>query len=174
MKRFKNILYIIESISTLPKISPIVQNLAKTNEAKVHIALVQEQIPSHNIGNPSFLRRMEKLRQHHKENHEEFLHSLLQNKDWSDIDLSGSIVPGIGFIEITRQVLKEKHDLIVIEEPTLTRIKIGQLALKLVRKSPCPVWIIRSQQGGAMSNILAAVDVQEGGENHDLNTKIIQ
>ncbi len=174
MKRFKNILYVIESTTAVPKISEKVQSLARLNEARVHIAVLQEPMPSHNVGTQSFLRRMEELRLHFKKEHEEFLHNAMEDARWQGTNLTGSIISGIGFVEIIKHVLNEKHDLIMIEEPTLTRIKINQLAMKLVRKCPCPVWIIRSKPLLEIDNILAAVDLQENEESKRLNSKIIQ
>ncbi len=174
MKRFKSILYIIESTSVVPKVMEKVQALAHLNKAKVHIAVLHEPMPSHFVSSTSFLKRMEELRLHFKEEHEEFLHNAMHDKGWHDINLNGSIISGIGFVEIIKRVLKENHDLIIIEEPTLTRIKINQLAMKLVRKCPCPVWIIRSQPDLKINNILAAVDLQEGEKSYKLNAKIVQ
>ncbi len=174
MKRFKNILYIIESTAAVPKITEKVQTLARLNGAKVHIALLQESVPSHSLSSASFNKRMDELRLHFKKENEEFLHRTISDENWHDINLNGSIVTGIGFVEIIKHALKDQHDLIIIEEPTLTRIKINQLAMKLVRKSPCPVWIIRSQPHIEIDNVLAAVDIQDDAGNAPLNTKILQ
>ena len=174
MQRFKSIFYIVESISTIPKITEKVQTLARLNDANVHIALLQEPLPSHFVNTHGFQKRMEELKLFFKQEREDFLHNILNDKGWFDIDVDGLIISGIGFVEIIKQVLREKHDLIVIEEPTLTRIKIGQLAMKLMRKCPCPVWIIRSEPNVKIKNILAAVDIEGGDESLKLNTKIVQ
>lgn len=174
MKRFKKILYVIESTSTLPGIAEKVQTLARTNNAHVHIALLQEQLPSLFVSTDNYLKRMEDLKQFFKNEHEKFLKTLLMDESWNDIEHTGSVVTGVGFVEIITMVLKDKFDLIIIEEPTLTRIKIGQLAVKLLRKCPCPVWIMRSKPKLKIKNILAAIDFQEDSEHFQLNSQIIQ
>ncbi len=85
---------------------------------------------------------------------------------------------GREFIEIIREVLKNGHDLVIKTARGMAGtlgMLFGTTAMHLLRKCPCPVWLVKPGSGVRYHRIMAAVDVAppEIGEN-DLNTKIMQ
>ena len=89
------------------------------------------------------------------------------------------VLSGKPFLEIIREVLREKHDLVIMtaegDEGLKTRL-FGSTSLHLMRKCPCPVWVMKPTQGKRFARILAAVDTDpdESDTEHDaLNTKIM-
>jgi universal stress protein E len=83
------------------------------------------------------------------------------------VEAGSKLVLGKGWREIIRQVLLNKHDLVVAGTRSLTgfrRILFGNTALKLVRRCPCPVWICKPGRKSAHPNILVATDLKPGSE----------
>ena len=67
---------------------------------------------------------------------------------------------------------------ILADEGRATSIKenvFGATSLHLMRKCPCPVWVVKPTQKGSFKRILAAVDPTDSDEKRDsLNPKILQ
>lgn len=88
-----------------------------------------------------------------------------------------NVLIGVPFLEIIRQVLRENHDLVIASAEGGSVIKdvfFGSTATHLMRKCPCPVWIVKPGQPTPYSRILAAVDVMPDKPLHGLlNIKIM-
>jgi nucleotide-binding universal stress UspA family protein len=77
-------------------------------------------------------------------------------------ELKSEVLVGIAFVEIIRAVRKEKHDLVLAGTRGLSgvgRMLVGSTAERLVRKCPCPVWIVKPQHEWPLRSILAPVDL---------------
>lgn len=71
---------------------------------------------------------------------------------------------GQAWEEITRQVLREKHDLVIVGTRNLGRagrVLFGSTGMKLLRNCPCPVWVIRPDETPEEFQILVASDFSE-------------
>ena len=71
------------------------------------------------------------------------------------------VLTGAPFLEITREVLREDHRLVVIQaedDAESGARAIGAAATHLIRKCPCAVWVVRSGQASHGLRLLAAVD----------------
>ena len=82
------------------------------------------------------------------------------------LDLSVQLARGSPWLEVTYAVLREGYDL-VIKAASGSDAKrmpfIGSTAVHLIRKCPCPVWIVGDVWEGSGGRILAAIDpVDEG------------
>ncbi len=84
---------------------------------------------------------------------------------------------GPAFLKIIEQVLWAKHDLVVAsadDGTTLRRFYFGSTATHLMRKCPCPVWIIRPNRPHRYANILACIDPKTNeGTGNELDEKIL-
>ncbi len=84
---------------------------------------------------------------------------------------------GITFIEIIKEVSRAGHDLVV--KPAEGRggvsgMLFGSTDRHLLRKCPCPVWVIKPTKQKTYARILAAVDPDPGEKaNAELNTVIL-
>jgi universal stress protein E len=79
----------------------------------------------------------------------------------SGVPVTCKMLYGIPFLEIIREVLRNEHDLVMTTAEGRVGLKeklFGSTALHLMRKCPCPVWVIQSSQPEWSSRILAAVD----------------
>ena len=81
------------------------------------------------------------------------------------IDIQTSVLVGIPYLEIIREVLRNKHDLIIKtpeSQAWLDRFFTSD-DMHLLRKCPCPVWLTRPEKSKGYHCILAAIDV---GDEH--------
>lgn len=172
MKRFKNILYVAgqnplqENDSTLDKLA----DLARLNEARVTVMVCDENHLFDDIA----LRlggQLKGIKEKITLQLQQDLDTFQQQQRWTDLHLSVQLLQESGFIPIIKKVLRDKHDL-VIKEAALDQ-GIDQLSMRLVRKCPCPVWIIKKKTEH-FRRIMAAVDISpESEQEGDLNKKII-
>jgi nucleotide-binding universal stress UspA family protein len=90
------------------------------------------------------------------------------------MEIKSEVLTGIPFLEIIREVLRHDHDL-VIKIPQnhkwLDRF-FGSDDMHLLRKCPCPVWLIKPGTPKSFKRILAAVDVglDEGDPPEELKS----
>lgn len=74
------------------------------------------------------------------------LEGLVKQASARGVAATSKFVFGTGWLELIRQVLRERHDLLLIgtrDRHGLGRMLFGSEALKLLRRCPCPVWVSR-------------------------------
>ena len=82
----------------------------------------------------------------------------------ADIEVTIEVTIGKPFVEAIRQVLREQYDLLIkpVENPAwLSRI-FGSDDMHLLRKCPCPLWLIKPDENLQYRNVMAAVDFDAG------------
>lgn len=94
------------------------------------------------------------------------------------VEVSEAVLQGVPFVEITRMVLREGHDL-VLKGATAVRGGAGALRggdLHLLRKCPCPVLILADAQAGRLRRVLAAVDpgTESDTARAGLDTRVLE
>jgi len=78
------------------------------------------------------------------------------------IAAGGHVALGGAWLELVRQAVRAKHDLVLIgtrDRKGLGRMLFGSTAVKVVRRSPCPVWVAKPGTEPAHWNILVASDL---------------
>ena len=174
MQQFKNILVDIHPDESEIKETVAIEkaiNLAKKNQSKLTLLSVLKE--------PSGLFNEEiapQLLAAAIEEREEWLQGLMIEHD--DIDVTIHVMEGIRFLEIIRQVLRNKHDLVITlteENKGLRTHLFGTTTMNLLRKCPCPVWVIKRDQVKPYKRILAAVDPTDDDVKRDsLNPLILE
>ena len=95
----------------------------------------------------------------------------------SGVPVGGKMLYGTPFLEIIREVLRNKHDLVMTTAEGRGGLKeklFGSTAMHLMRKCPCPVWVVRPTQAERYARILAAVDPTPlDEEQYAINIKIM-
>ncbi|MEE4146362.1 MAG: universal stress protein, partial [Halieaceae bacterium] len=83
------------------------------------------------------------------------------------------ILVGTPFLEIIREVLSGLHDLVVKmpENQHWAHRFFGSDDMHLLRKCPCPVWLIKPGAPDAYLSILAAVDVDDRYAPQEMETR---
>ena len=92
--------------------------------------------------------------------------------------VSTGVLKGTAFVEIVRKVVRDEHDLVMLSDDDGRGFKtkfLGSTALHLVRKCPCPVWVVKSKGSAPYSRILAAVDPTAADQGKtSLNRRILE
>jgi nucleotide-binding universal stress UspA family protein len=106
-----------------------------------------------------------------------YLEKVIASLQELGIQAGGKTLYGTPFIEIIREVLRDKYDLVMITAEGGSGLKdmlFGGTTMHLMRKCPCPVWVMNAAQPKHYSHILAAVDPKPyDQERSELNIKIM-
>ena len=159
MKRFKNILCVAKPGETSrPAIERSI-SLAQQNQASLTIVGVVQKVVA-GITMPERGPVSDELQTAIKREHEERLRPLI-NPYREQIDIDFKVLTGEPFLEIIRQVLRCSHDLVIKVPETQDWLDqfLGSDDMHLLRKCPCPVWLIKTGKTRAERRVLAAVDV---------------
>jgi len=93
------------------------------------------------------------------------------------IETSQTVLQGVPFIETIRKVLRDGNDLVLKGTPADPAGAFPLFAstdMHLLRKCPCPVWLMKKSRMRRFARILAAVDPDPADRQRDaLNTVIM-
>lgn len=75
------------------------------------------------------------------------------------------VVNGKGWMELIQQVLRGRHDLVLVGArasygTNMRQVLMGSTALKLFRRCPCPVWVTRPSPLDQPLNVLVTSDLK--------------
>ncbi len=175
MQRFKNILLVLNpEIDEQAAIEKAVA-LAKKNQAKLTLFSVLER-QSDLVRSPeqALMLMLEGIATERSEWMDRQLAPIREQ----GVDVSSIVVAETPFLAIIRQVLSAQHDLVVItaEEKKGIRARLfGTTSMHLMRKCPCPVWVVKRTHIRPYTRILAAIDPSIGDQQKDsLNPLILQ
>jgi universal stress protein E len=94
------------------------------------------------------------------------------------IPVSVKVLVGKPFLEIIRTVLRNNHDLVIKaanKDGGLKTMVFGSTDMHLMRKCPCPVWMVKPTHQKKYARILAAVDLDPADKRKDtLAVKIME
>lgn len=161
MQRFKNILFFSNSALQQDDAIRRAGALAKQNNARLTILSVIKKLPNelHVAMAGTEFKELQQQVVHDNQTQVEELANVLIHEG---VDAQAKAVVGTAFVEVIREVLREQHDLVVLaaegKRSFITRL-FGNTSMHLMRKCPCPVWVIKPGAGESYDRILAAVDV---------------
>lgn len=178
MKRFRNILVLCDDDSIADSAFDRVSWLEGANDARVTLVDVIEASPGelaqlfsglgrirgNEITEQVFAARRERL---------EALAAVLRQRG---AKAATAVDTGKTFIEVIRRVLRDGHDLVVkAARGSVTAPLLLSEDMHLLRKCPCPVWILNSRLEARSRRILAAVDPDPDDPARDkLNHTILE
>ena len=151
--------------------------LAKNNRARLSVVDVVEELPRDmrvlvTSMHPADLQKLvvaERLKDLKR------LSEQILNKG---VKVTAKVLVGTPFLEIIREVLRNKHDLVMKTAwggSKLKEVIFGSTAMHLMRKCPCPVWVIKATHRKKYSRIMAAVDPDPLDKKRNaLNAKIME
>ena len=177
MQRFKKILlFIQDGIDNLSAIERATE-LAQENGAELKAVEVIGDLgrcwgllPTSPAAQSAFERM--------KENRTGELRSMLESAAKAGVETAAEVLCGRRDIQVVREVLRSGHDLLITsaerDDEALPGL-LGTTTLRLLRKCPCPVWVVKPTHRKPYRRVLAAVDVEpeEEVENGALNLKIL-
>ena len=171
MLQFNNILCVMESGDTGQPALERAVALAESHQARLTVAttvppLPASRAPAKSSPRPAELRSA--LERQQEARAESELRPYRQR-----LDIQHRLLKGPTFLEVIRQVLRDRHDLVIKcpESPSwLDRFFSGD-DMHLLRKCPCPVWFVKSEQSPNFRRMLAAVDVGDGYPSREMQTR---
>ncbi len=177
MKRFKNILLICNFDTKQHMAVDRAVSLAGQNKARLTVFTVVKELPE-NAWMAITAMPPQELFELVIKDRQEKADSLVADMGRQGLDARSLVVTGTPFLEIIRQVLRDKHDLVILAAEGKGGIKkrlFGSTSMHLMRKCPCPVWVVKQVQTRPYARILAAVDpTTSGTESDSLNPLILQ
>ena len=175
MKSFNSILYVVENPAAEP-IAAVARavSLAENNQARLTVLHVAEEP---RLGPFAGSIAIEDLRSRLRQQATERLSGLLRSAG-RETDHVVDVRLGTAFVEVIREVLRSRHDLVIktVGEGGAHSFLFGGTDQHLLRKCPCPVWIMVGETSANYRNILAAVDFDpwnEDDEEGDMNRQIL-
>jgi nucleotide-binding universal stress UspA family protein len=171
MQRFKNILAVVEITQSSSLALERAVSLAESNQASLTVISVIPQLPSEISKTEAVSLATEFQKYAVNEQHKKLEALVLPYRKQLEIKLN--ILVGTPFLEIVKEVLRNGRDLVIkmSEDPDWLDRLFGSNDMHLLRKCPCPVWIIKSQEAQSYKRILAAVDVDDGYLPDDLEAE---
>lgn len=171
MKRFNNILCVLETGNTGKSILERAVVLAENNQASLTVIEVTERIAA-GAELPETVTITADLQNAMVNSLEQDLAALIEPYRMR-IGIKTKVLVGTPFLEIVREVLRSGYDLVVKSPETqdwLDRL-FGSDDMHLLRKCPCPVWLIKRQAPTSYRRILAAVDVDDAYSTAELESR---
>lgn len=159
MKRLKRILCVIDAYDNFLTSVKQAYELAKKNQAELklivvikkaglHIPFIQTHEDLNKLFNTLLVEKNDELK-------------VLQQNHCQGVSTQTEVLVGIPFIEIIREVLRYKPDVLVKcsnDETWLGRL-FGSDDMHILRKCPCPVLMLKPGHIEPCQNILATVDL---------------
>ncbi|HRK95813.1 MAG TPA: universal stress protein [Rhodospirillales bacterium] len=170
MKRFKNILVLLGGVSENDPALLRASALAASNQARLTLALCLEEFGEEPPTDDLRKAVVDGLRVR--------LLAMADGLRQRGFRAEAEVLFGRAFIQAIVRVLRRQHDLVVKtarNHPVQAAVLFGSTDLHLLRKCPCPVWMIHPRSGAHRGGVLAAVDPDpDGADKRALNTMIMQ
>lgn len=180
MKRFKNILCVVD---TRKPQSLALRRAVKRAENNGAILTVIDVIEPTTIGFgiPEGGPISADLKTALVGNAEQKLESLVGSFE-TQIEVQTRVLEGIKFLEIVREVILNGRDLVIKAPENADHLPVlfPSEDMHLLRKCPCPVWLIKPETEEPVRCILAAIDIDDGSPSSTmtpqeaLNRKILE
>jgi nucleotide-binding universal stress UspA family protein len=179
MQGFKNILFLsnpdIDQHAALSR----ARSLARQPGARIALMSVVKELPD-NLEMAVPATTPEALQASVVADHRAQTQALAKDLSNEGVEARALVAVGTQFVEVIREVLRSQHDLVVLAADSRLNLKdrlFGSTSMHLMRKCPCPVWVVKRGAAGACRRILVAVDT--GGDafqsrKRSLNPMLLQ
>lgn len=171
MNRFKNILCVITTPHTSEALLERAVTLAETNQARLSVVTVARHV-SIGMGLPEGGPISSDLQAAVQESAQQVLEQAV-DPFRERRELESRVLVGSLFLEIIREVLRKGHDLVIksAEDPEWLDSLLGSEDMHVLRKCPCPVWLVKPGAPKNYRSIVAAVDLDYGHRQDVLQTR---
>ncbi|MFQ5851112.1 MAG: universal stress protein, partial [Candidatus Binatia bacterium] len=151
--------------------------LAKKNQALLTVVDVIDELPSY-VRTLTTSKPPAELQKQVIEKRSSYLEQFIASIRQEVAQVSAKVLCGTPFLEIIREVLRNQRDLVMMTTEGnggLKEMLFGSTTMHLMRKCPCPVWVMKRTHRKQYTRILAAVDLESFDERRNsLNTKIME
>jgi len=179
MKRFKQLLLVCDFDTKQHMAVERAVSLAQHNEAKLTVITVVKEIPA-NMSMAITTITPQEVFQLVIDDKQKRVDALVADIRKQGVEADSMVISGTPFLEIIRQVLRGKHDLVILAAEGKGGIKkrlFGSTSMHLMRKCPCPVWVVKPAKRTKYKKIMAAIDISSDFpdvERNSLNPLILQ
>ena len=180
MQRFKNILFVADGGPGQEQALSRALALARTNQSKITVMdVVDELLDMPQFPHPLTFEDMEAAQEKLVEERRNSLEQLVSAaaEKYPGVSTRIEVREGRLFIEAIKAVLDNDHDLVMkAASSDMGRIHrvFGSTDTKLLRKCPCPLWIVQQSDHKHFARILAAVEPDPNNPDAEsLNTLIL-
>jgi len=177
MKRFKNILLYTDGKEESRFALKRAVDLASRNQGRLTVVGVLEELPRDLLRLAAVL-PSENLQSMATQDLRAALEGFVAPFQKKGSRLKVEVLCGKPFIEIIRAVLRRQHDLVMMTAEGRSgpmQMLFGSTSLHLMRKCPCPVWVLKPSVPQRFARILAAVDPDPLDVVRDgVNTKVME
>ena len=160
MKRFSNILLVVDERTDYSAALKRATTLARNNHARLTVCANIDALPNEVRMRVITVTSREVLDLAITKT-QEWLDNAVESVATDGVSIATKVLVGKPFIEIIRKVLRDDHDLIIKcadADSGLREMLFSSTDKHLMRKCPCPVWIIKPTERHNYARILAAVD----------------
>jgi len=157
MQRFKNILLLASNTAEMSETLGRAVKLAESNQAHLTVVDVLKESPKTKGPAKTSLPPSDPGEMTPEDRLEQLIAPIRDN----GVRIEAKVLTGIPSIEIIRQVLKYKYDLVMKTAAGASGTKarlFGDTAQQLMRECPCPVWVTKPTKHKRYTRIMAAVD----------------
>jgi len=167
MQRFKKILFVREENTAATSTPRRAAQLARNNKAQLTLCDASRELS----------RTLPNLEETFKQIHESQLMARFEKIDLTGIKTKTKLLTGTPFIEIIKEVQRGSHDLVIKSAEgsggAFSNL-FGETDMHMMRKCPCPVWIVKPSKRKNCARVVAAVDPDPTvKENAELNELIL-
>lgn len=167
---YKNILCVLSDSHRQDETVAQAIHIAKTHQAEITIMLALEALPPNaNMVMESF--SYIESQQNMETQAQQWLSE--QSKSWSQqYPVNTAVAIGDPLINVVSRVVNHDVDLVIkrAEESFLDRL-FGSLDMRLLRKCPCPVWIVDRKPKSQYKNVVAALDLNYHYPEHEAEVR---
>ncbi|MCP5142648.1 MAG: universal stress protein [Chromatiales bacterium] len=159
MNRFQNILFVVEPNATPEQHIDRAISLAHNNQARLTVIDVAPPLPG-GLTLPAGAPDPATLESRYIAERRAALEQQFAARA-GGLELHVDVRLGTRFLEVIRAVLRDGNDLVIkpAEDPNWMNRLFGSDDLHLLRKCPCPVWLMKPGGTPRYRRIVAAVDV---------------
>jgi len=177
MKRFKNILFVVDCHLKNCDAFDFAVSLAENNQANLTVLSILDEFPGSpggEIQGISFQSLQHSMKQERLEQINQHIASYRNS-----VPIEIKVLSGTPFLAIISEVLRHNRDLVIKtreDEGIMSQI-FGSTDMRLLRKCPCPVWLIKSSAPVNDRRVLAAIDFdpfKNDPVNDSLNQQILE
>ncbi len=168
MQRFKSILAVLTEDSLSEVALERALHLAKMNDAALTLVDIIDAAPGElgRLMEAISGRRGSAIEDDVIAYHRDRLAQLTERARKDGVEVTEAVLQGSPFVEVIRMVLREGHDIVIKGASTAAN---GHGTLKgfdmhLLRKCPCPVWMLMGPDHGRFGKVLATVDPGPQGD----------
>lgn len=171
MRRFNKILCVIEWGDASQTALERAVALAENNQADLTVVDVIPRVTA-GVGMPDGGPISRDLQSALVSEHEARIVSLVEPYR-QRLDIQDKVLLGTSFLEVIREVLRNGDDLVIKCPESLDWLDrlFGGDDMHLLRKCPCPVWLVKPETKASYQRILAAVDVDDNYPLEELSTR---